>query len=275
MASQAVGVMGRVLGAFLAVGLGVGMTTSAVAAEQANLTPEQIIKAAFDRNLLGFTAGQANLKMEIKTSQGTLRLHDLEFLGLKSAEGLLRAIVRFRSPDEVAGTAFLMRQRLAGPPEQYIYLPKFQKVRTVTATQLYQKFLGSDFSYIDFTPIPTEPSKVKLTRMTDVVVDGNDTYVVEATPLIPGSPYSTITAFVRKDVLVPVKLDFRGADGQILKVLSVKRVKVEGGRAIPLEVEMKNMVEGSHTLLTVQSVNLSVGLSDADFAADKLPTASK
>jgi hypothetical protein len=270
MASNAVGLAGRVLGASLVVGLAVGAWAPARAADPGNLTPEQIIQAAFERNLLGFTAGQANLRMEIKTSQGTLRLHDLEFLGLKSAEGLLRAIVRFRSPDEVAGTAFLMRQRLAGPPEQYIYLPKFQKVRTVTATQLYQKFLGSDFSYVDFTPIPTEPSQVKLVRLGDAVVDGQDSYVVEATPLVPGSPYATITAFVRKDVMVPVKLDFKGTDGKLLKVLSVKRIKVEGGKAIPLEVEMRNAVEGSQTLLRVDSVNFSVGLSDADFAADKL-----
>lgn len=241
------------------------------AAENANLTPDQIIQAAFDRNLLGFSAGQANLKMEIQTPTGSIRLHDLEVLGLKTAEGLARTIVRFRSPSDVAGTAFLVRQRLAGPPEQYVYLPKFHKVRLVTATQLYQKLMGSDFSYIDLTPIPTEPSQVRLTRKSDVKIGDVDTYSIEATPLIPGSPYTTITAYIRKDVLVPVRLEFRGLDNRIVKVLNVKRMRMEGKQLLPVEVEMKNVVEGSQTTLTVESVNPGVTLSDTDFSADKLP----
>lgn len=251
-------------------GLGSWSRTAAAA----DLSPDEIIKAAFDRNVLGFSAGQATLKMEIQTPGGTVRLHDLDITGLKTAEGLVRTIVRFRSPEDVAGTAFLMRQRLAGPPEQYVYLPKFHKVRTVTATQLYQKLLGSDFSYIDLTPIPTEPSQVKLTRKSDAKVGGADTYAIDATPLIPGSPYTTITAYVRKDVLVPVRLEFRGLDNRIVKVLNVKRMKLHGKQLVPTEVEMKNVVEGSQTTLTLESVDLSVALSDADFSADKLKGAA-
>ncbi|MEW5850402.1 MAG: outer membrane lipoprotein-sorting protein [Myxococcota bacterium] len=252
------------------LGLGLVLATGGVARAEDNLSPEEIIKAAFDRNVLGFSAGQATLKMEIHTPKGDIRLHDLEVQALKSAEGLARTIVRFRSPDEVAGTAFLMRQRELGPPEQYVYLPKFQKVRTVTATQLYNKLLGSDFSYIDLTPIPTDPSQVRLKRLSDVKIGGFDTYAIEATPLVPGSPYSAITAYIRKDVLVPVRLEFRGLDGRIVKVLNVKRMRMEGKSLVPIEVEMKNVVEGSQTLLKVESVNLGAGLKDEDFSAEKL-----
>jgi hypothetical protein len=247
----------------------------AVAAAK-ELTAEQIVNTAYEKQAQAYTNIKANLKMTLTTAKGETKVRDLELKGVRTPDGLVRTVVRFRSPADVAGTAFLVLQNKSGPPEQYLYLPNLKKVRRIASGQASQSFMGSDFTFLDMSPVPAAGvAEVGYERLPDGNVGGQAVYVAEVKPKVQGAPYSRVVVYVQKESMTPIKVEFFDATGAALKELKVKKLKklkgVDGkDRLVPLETEMRNQQKGSTTLLSLEDVDLETKLNEADFTPSSL-----
>lgn len=245
-----------------------------VVADQAQKASEldaaAIVRKAMARNLLGL-AGTAHANMVIHTARGETKNRDLDVRLMRNSAGLQRALLTFRNPPEVAGTAFLVIERPEGIPDQYFYLPALKKVRRIAAGQATDTFMGSDFTFMDLSPIPKDSDQLTTyKRLEDTDVGGQPAYVIEAQIKIPGSPYSKIVTSVHRTQLVPLKIEFFDLFGKPLKVAQIKKLKKIDGKLIPIELEMKNQQKGSSTLLLLKELDLKAKLEEAEFTPEAM-----
>ncbi|MBI5495199.1 MAG: outer membrane lipoprotein-sorting protein [Deltaproteobacteria bacterium] len=236
----------------------------------AALGAEDLVKQAYERNTAAYSNIRANLKMTLTTTKGETKVRDLELRGVRNSAGLVRTIVRFRSPADVAGTAFLVLQNNSGPPDQYLYLPNLKKVRRIAAGQASQSFMGSDFTFLDMSPVPAAgTTDLSYQKMPDAEVGGQAAFVVEIKPRVQGAPYSRVVIYVQKELLIPIKAEFFDAVGAPLKTLLVRKLKklkaADGPRVVPLETEMRNLQKGSSTVLALEDVDVETKQAEADF----------
>jgi hypothetical protein len=248
---------------------------AAPAVDLSTLSAEQIVKQAYERNAQAYSNIRANLKMILTTAKGQNTVRDLELKGIRTTEGLVRTIIRFRSPAEVAGVAFLVLQNASSPPDQYLYLPNFKKVRRIAAGQASQSFMGSDFTFLDMSPVPAAGSNdVTYERLPDGNVGGQPVAITEVKPRAQGAPYSKVVVYVHKEFFMPIKAEFYDAVGAQLKVLSVKKLKrlksADGSRVVPLETEMRNVQKGSTTVLSLDDVDLQTPQNPLEFTPQSL-----
>src|ERR1041385_2751461 len=219
------------------------------------LTPEDIVKKALDKGAVGFKQGTATLKMTIVSPKGEAKERSLDIQAMRGEDGMLKSMVKFTKPADVNGTAFLVVKKKDALPDQYVYTPKMKVVRRIAAGNATSTFFGSDFTYGDLMPLPmSEKDKVKIDRKEDGDIGGQPVYVLEVTPKVEGAPYGKVVAYVHKEFLVPLKIEFYDTAGKALKTLRVRKLQKVNNEQVPVDVEMKaesgsrtdrkNVVEG-------------------------------
>lgn len=239
-------------------------------AAKADADAGAIVKKAMTRNLLSLT-GTAHAIMKIKGAKGEEKTRDLDVKLLRTKAGMMDVMISFRTPPEVAGTAFLVLERPDGPPDQYLYLPALKKVRRIAAGQATDSFMGSDFSYLDLSPLPAgSTDDVEFKRLPDTEVGGQPVFVVEAITKIAGSPYSKVTTSIHREHYIPLQMEFIDAFGKPLKVLRVTKLKKIDDKLMPVEAEMKNLQKGGSTTLELAEINLKAALTEAEFSPEAM-----
>jgi hypothetical protein len=233
----------------LAVATSLLLGAAPPAATEPAMDAAGIVQKAMTRNLFGLS-GTANATMEVHTARGETKTRDLAVKLMRNEAGLQRAMVSFRSPVEVAGTAFLVVERPEGPPDQYLYLPALKKVRRIAAGQA--------------------TDEIEFKRLEDSTVGGQPAYMIEALAKIPGSPYSRVLTAIHREHLVPLKIEFFDAAGKPLKTLTMKKLKKVDGKLIPVELEMKSQQKGSWTILALTELNLSAKPAEAEFTPEAM-----
>ena len=250
--------------------LALGVNVHAAGPQKDKLEAGEIVKKAMARNLFGLN-GTANATMTIHNARGETKTRYLAVKLMRNKAGLQRAIVTFRSPIEVKGTAFLVSERPDGLPDQYLYLPALKKVRRIAAGHATDSFMGSDFTYMDLSPMPqTTEDEASYKRLPDAKVGGQPAYVIETIIKVAGSPYSKIVTSVHQKYLLPLKVEFFDPFGKKLKVASIKKLKKFNGRLIPVTLEMKNLQKGSSTTLSLTQLNLKAKLDEAMFTPEAM-----
>lgn len=256
----------------LAAILTLGATSLAPAAQAGELSAEQIIEKALGQGAaVAFQQGTARLSMTVVNPRGEAKQRSLAIKAMKGEGGLLRSLVRFEKPADVAGITFLVREKKDALPDQYVYVPAAKVVRRIAAGNAGSSFFGSDFTFGDLMPLPmSQRDKVKIQRLPDDTVGKQPTYVVEAVPMIEGSPYSKLVVHVDQKRLVPLRIQFFDPAGKELKLLTVRKLKKINGEVVPVDVEMKNLQTGSRTQLEIEDPEPNAVLSEADFTEEAM-----
>jgi len=182
-----------------------------------------------------------------------------------------KLLVRFNSPADIKGTAFLQIEHSDGDDDQWIYLPALKKSRRLVANNKKDSFVGSDFSYGDIS-LP----KVDLHRHTllrSEPRDGQDCYVVESVPgddtVKSNSGYSRKLSWIRKDDFIETKVEYYDLSGRHLKTQVTsnhKQVQTDPIRSFALYREMVNHQTEHKTILRFDSVDASAVPSDDNFS---------
>lgn len=244
---------------------------AAPASAAEDLTANQILEKALGKSQVGLQQGTATLQMTIVSPRNEAKQRTLQVKAMRNEEGLLRSLVKFTKPAEVAGISFLVREKKDALPDQYVYVPAAKVVRQIAAGNAGSKFFGSDFTFGDLMPLPTsERDKIKLKRLDDDVVGKEATYVVEALAQFEGSPYGKLVVWVHKVHLVPLKIEFYDPSQKLLKTLSVKKLKKINGELVPVHLAMKNVQEGSRTELVIDAPDPDAKLGEADFTEEAM-----
>jgi len=240
------------------------------AAAAKEVTAADIVDKALSKGSVGFKQGSATLQMTLVTPKGDQKARSLEIKAMRGKDGLLRSMVRFTKPADVNGTTFLVIEKKDALPDQYVYVPKVKNVRRITAGNASASFFGSDFTFADLMPLPvSEKDKVDVQKLADAEVGGQPVYVLQVTPKIEGAPYGRIVAYVHKELMVPLKIEFFDPSNAPLKTMRVKKLQKVNGEQVPVEVEMK-AESGSRTDLVLEQVDPNAALTEADFTEEAM-----
>lgn len=214
---------------------------------------------------------QAESSMVLINDQGETRQRRSANLSKIQGNGVdSKVVVRFSSPEDIKGTAFLQIEHSDGDDDLWIYLPALKKSRRLVSNNKRDSFVGSDFSYGDIL-LP----KVDLWRHTllrSEAVSGQDCYVIQSVPandaVRESSGYSKRISWVRKDNFVEAKVQYFDVSGQLFKtqlVSGYQLIDPKKQRWVALRREMSNVQSGHKTVLTFDHVASGVSLSDDAF----------
>lgn len=264
-----------VLGIAMAAAAVMGLTLTAAAIDVASSDPRAILNAAFEMQTIA--RSMHRMKLTIKDSAGT-RERIMTVRGKKFTDGYKR-LVSIEAPEEVRNTGFLSFDYTdrARADDQWLYLPKLHRVARVPNSGRSDAFVGSDFSMSDLSGQNPEDFKATLVQAS-VLVDGDDCWLVEATPrdeaVRDATGYAKTQLWVSKKKLVTVQLKAWLAKGEKVKYLKASDIRNDGGFWTAHRVQMRTL-EGtkvvSETLMEFLSVdNDATDVVDGDFTPQRL-----
>jgi len=232
------------------------------------LNGEQIAGRIVQGSAFDWDGARTRMKMTLVAKDGGKRERALDILARKQG-GLVQTVVRFMTPADVAGTAFLLLEQKDGGSDQYIYLPGLRRTRRIVGREREGSFMGSDFTYADLRRADAAGAVHK--RLPDEKINADVTAVVESTPKKEAkSPYSKVQTWVRMSDYVPLRTRFYDAKGQLLKTLFARRIGKLEGKPVVMEALMKNEQTGSTTQLVIESIERQASLPDSAFTPTAL-----
>ncbi|MCG8415242.1 MAG: outer membrane lipoprotein-sorting protein, partial [Pseudomonadales bacterium] len=124
-----------------------------------------------------------------------------------------RTLSQFESPVDIRGTSYLNFDwdDPDRDDDSWLYLPALQRVKRIASSDTSDSFLGSDFTYADINGIEIDWFDYRFVNESEMV-DGFDTWVIEATPkpefkdkAEDATGYSKLQSWIRKDNFVQVR----------------------------------------------------------------------
>lgn len=227
---------------------------------------EALIERALDKDAFGLEGGHATVTMTVTADDGTTESKSFEIWSQKK-DGLLRTVVRFKSPAKLAGTAFLVLQRKGAPDEQWIYLPAYKKARRVTNKERGTSFAGSDLTYADLER--RELKEATYEKLADESVGKDACNVVAAKPK-DASVYGRVVTFLRKSDDVPLRTQFFAPDGKLEKTLFARKIKQIEGKPFVSEARIERATGKRATDLRVDDVTFKADVPDSFFTVSAL-----
>ena len=184
-----------------------------------------------------------------------------------------KILVRFLAPRDVENTGLLTWEGKDGNDDQWLYLPTVKKPKRIAASGKKNRFLGTDFSYEDLRAENVAVNTYALVG--SEAVDGVDCFVIDATPATErqasDSGYGRRRIWVRKDTLVTVKREYYDKKAKLEKVETHRKlVNVAGPVWRADEIEMHDVVNGTRTVITVETRAVNRGLKDDSFTETEL-----
>jgi hypothetical protein len=121
------------------------------------------------------------------------------------AGGRGRSLLRFSAPEYLRGHALLVTEEADGASDVWLYQPEARRPRRVSAARKADAFYGSDLAFEDLEH--HDFRRWSLARLPDARIAGRDCLAIEARPP-PGSQYAALHAFVERERLALLRLEF-------------------------------------------------------------------
>ena len=231
------------------------------------LTADQIADKTLRADAFKWEGAKTRVRMVLLAKDGKRQERSMEVTARRD-KGLLQTTVRFLGPEDIAGTAFLMREQEGGASEQYVYTPGLKRTRRVVGREREGSFMGSDFTYADMERVPPKHTHNK--RWPDEKVGDAACYVIE-TSVDPAAAtaYAKVTTWVRKSDFVAVRTRFIDKQGKPMKTLYARKVREIEGKPVVVDIRVQNE-NGHATELYIDAIERQDKLSDALFTPTAL-----
>ena len=151
-----------------------------------------------------------------------------------------------------------------GTRRSWVYLPSAGGIRELKGNQQHQSFFGSDFSYSDLMGRDAAEDTHEL------VSEDSNHYIIDSTPKNKNDTYGKLKYKIAKDDMTVREITFFNRNGAQLKRLTNTSFESVDGIPVVLNSEMKNLKNGSETLLERTSIQVGVMLYDDDFGPEAL-----
>jgi len=200
-----------------------------------------------------------------RESRRTLKIATLEVVDESVGD---KSLVVFDDPNDIKGTALLSHANILDPDDQWLFLPALKRVKRISSANKSGPFVGSEFSFEDFTAL--ELNKYDYTLLREEEYEGLATDVVERTPRYDNSGYTRQVSWVDKDVHQVRKVEFYDRRGDLLKTLELKEYRYYDGIWRSQRLEMVNHQTGKSTDMIYGEYEFGTGLKDSDFVKGRL-----
>ena len=237
-----------------------GFTTSILAQE---MSARDIIEKVYNR-----PEGDdmtSSLTMTLINKSGSERVRKIKQF-TKDFGDVEKSIMFFQSPADVKNTSF-MNWTYDDPSksdDQWIYLPALKKVKRISSDSKSDYFMGSDFTYDDLGDRKVDDDTHTLLR--EETIDGVDYWVIQSIPKDEDYMYSKTITWIRKDNYIGLKKEFYDEDGELLKILKIKKFENISGFDIITKSEMENVQKNHKTTMELDDVKINTGIPSSKFS---------
>ena len=227
----------------------------------AQLTGKQIVNKAY--NLPSGDDKTSTLTMTLLNKQGKKRVRTIKQFS-KDLGTVEKNIMYFLSPADVKNTSFMNWTYDSNKADdQWIYLPALKKTKRISSDSKSDYFMGSDFTYDDLGDRKLDADVHKLLKTQ--TINGTACYVVESKSKDEDYMYSKTITWINKSNFVGVKKEFYDEDGDLLKILTIKKSVKLSGFWVITHSEMKNVQKNHKTSIVLSNVKINTGVSDSKF----------
>ncbi len=205
----------------------------------------------------------AHIRMLLIDERGNKRFRSLVSV-VKKYGNVSKSYMRFTSPADISGTAFLTWENKDRDDDQFLYLPALKRVRRIVSSQKSNRFVNTDYTYEDLQKREVEEDSHKILKTEKI---GEYTcWVLESIPKNKKeSQYSRRVIWVVKDIHLPIKTEFYDKRERLQKVLTGKKItKIDGIWTI-LDAEMKDLKKKHRTLMKTDKIKYNSKVSDDIF----------
>lgn len=255
------------------IGFAVGLLPGTALADEVQADEargREIAEAAYAQNS-GMGTLSATAVMELRTGSGQRAERALAIRSLDLPDGSSRGLTIVESPRDVRGTALLTHTDADGSQQQWLYLPAASRTRRIAAENRSGAFMGSEFSYDDFSA--QTPSRYRFRHLRDEALDGVDCHVLHREE-IDGLPGHQLVWLDREQLRLQ-RVEFYDAGGHLQRTLTADDYRAyRGGDGRDYwragELVMENARSGAATTLRWQDIQLDAPLSARDFEVNAL-----
>ncbi|MES2488993.1 MAG: outer membrane lipoprotein-sorting protein [Pseudomonadota bacterium] len=183
--------------------------------------------------------------------------------------GLARISIRITAPANVAGAAYLVRERVGSPEDDmFVFLPGVGRVRHITGAFANGSLLGTDFSYTDAKLIQNTftGSDGKLEAASEI--DQRPVHVLTLTPTkkLKNPSYTLVRMWLDQKTCVPLKADFYQGTTLRKQLTASAGALTQSGKFWYLsQFEMSDLREGTKTQMKFGNVEGDVKATKAMF----------
>jgi len=237
-----------------------------------NLTPEQqgmeISQEVKNRDV-GWGDSKADMMMFLRNEHGQESVREIKIKSLEQQSDGDKSLTIFNKPKDVKGTAFLSYSHHTGADDQWLYMPALKRVKRISSRNKSGPFMGSEFSFEDFSSFEVEKYSYKY--LGDEVVNGQDNFMVEQFPLDENSGYTRRIVWVDKEEYLVQKIDYYDRKNSLLKTLTYVNYQEYLGKYWRAQsMQMENHQSGKSTELTWNNYTFNNGLKESDFSRNAL-----
>lgn len=222
-----------------------------------------------DKNFDGYEDSSSEMTMELISKKGDVVTRKLKFKRLEVPGDGDKSLAVFESPRDVKGVAILSFAHKTEPDDQWLYLPALKRVKRIASKNKSGPFLGSEFSFEDFSFQEVEKYEYQYIR--DEEYQGMLCHVIERIPLDPYSGYTKQTVWIdTEDFLIRKIHHFDRKSFHLKTQLFLDYEIYDGAYWQPHRVVMNNNQNGKSSILSFKEVKYKNGLTDRDFSQNSL-----
>lgn len=242
---------------------------AAVSAETPEARGLAIVREA-DRRDVGFGDFTANMLMTLRNKHGQESIRKIRIKVLEVAGDGDKSLTIFDNPRDVKGTAFLNYTHKVRDDDQWLFLPALKRVKRISSKNKSGSFMGSEFSYEDFSGQEVEKYTYKWLR--DEQFEGRECFVVEYLPVDKkNSGYTRQIVWIDKSEYRTWKVEFYDRKNSHLKTLTVSNYqKYLNKYWRESELTMVNFQNGKTTRIEFSDYKFAQGLKERDFTKNAL-----
>lgn len=229
---------------------------------QAQLTGNQIIDKTYNR-----PSGDdqtSTLTMTLTNASGQSRVRTIQQFS-KDMGDVEKSIMFFKTPADVKNTSFMnWSYDTDDADDQWIYLPALKKVKRISSDSKSDYFMGSDFTYDDLGDRKLNADNHELLR--EETINKQLCYVVESTAKDKDYMYSRTLTWINKTTFIGVQKEFFDEDGDLLKVLTIKKIETIKDIDVIINSEMKNVQKNHTTTMVLSEVQVNTDIVSSMFS---------
>ena len=197
-------------------------------------------------------------------SDGSTKISKIISYGMNGTE---KGLSEYVSPKRIKGMKVLM---LNDGDDIWFYSKRTNRVRKIASHQKKSSANGSDFSYEDMS-MDDNREKYDYKLLGDENKYGKDCYTVEFKAKdIDDQTYSKLIFWIDKSNFVTIKGEFYDEDGSLWKILSMRGIKKIGNYWTAEEIEMKNVMKETRTVMKMTKIEFDIDIDENMFTERKL-----
>ncbi|MCP2619808.1 outer membrane lipoprotein-sorting protein [Candidatus Aminicenantes bacterium AC-334-K16] len=165
-------------------------------------------------------------------------------------------VMKFLSPPDVRGVGFLV----LADDQMYLYLPEFRRIRRIASHNKSERFMGSDFSYEDLST----GGFARFYQATLLDEDATTWHLELVLKAGADKPYPRVELWVDKETHLLHRFLLYDRSGEVWKE-AFQEVSRIGDYWVPVKTTMKDLKAHTKTILTMEEIQVNVGLEEGIF----------